>query len=486
MKTKVYKLAAELGVREDRVLEWLRNQGYPHMRRADMVRSDLVVAARETFRETGAASNDRTAYRPSEARSRSHEQSSVKRPSHQSTQNAVGKTTPNLLTSSFAELFGEQLNLDTNRATGPALITNAEPAQKAPPDQSIIDARLKMERERFENDVKVLRAELAAAVEEASLLRREVEQGRQVVVENAVMKERLARAQEELEELNARFSEVNDERTTLDGTCASLLERIRELESVRGDFESLEEDHSSIMSDLEATQARETAWRARALELEKASQSGGLESFLSQLGADTPRARRQVLTALVSAPSLEKDLRKVFSRVDPNALRTLVEQHCSRVCTHPVCQRCVHRRQKVPIIVDNAKNCSVCQASTMRRRVAAMVAEATHSGMRRMLIFGATQKLSDRFRSIAEGSGLDFRFVSDEEDTSANKATGRVESCDCLVLWTHHVLEPNHYLEAARARGRLWVVVNGSPDSVEDMCRQVTQRLARQSNLLTR
>ena len=115
-----------------------------------------------------------------------------------------------------------------------------------------------------------------------------------------------------------------------------------------------------------------------------------------------------------------------------------------------------------------------------------MVAEATHSGMRRMLIFGATQKFSDRFRSIAEGSGLDFRFVSSEEETSANKATGRVESCDCLVLWTRHVLEPNHYLEAARTRGRLWVVVNGSPDSVEDMCRQVTQRLARQSNLLTR
>ena len=52
-----------------------------------------------------------------------------------------------------------------------------------------------MERERFENDVKVLRAELAAAVEEASLLRQEVEQGRQVVLENAAMKERLARAQ---------------------------------------------------------------------------------------------------------------------------------------------------------------------------------------------------------------------------------------------------------------------------------------------------
>ena len=36
---------------------------------------------------------------------------------------------------------------------------------------------------------------------------------------------------------------------------------IRELESVKGDFESLEEDHSSVISDLEATQARETAWR---------------------------------------------------------------------------------------------------------------------------------------------------------------------------------------------------------------------------------
>ena len=108
------------------------------------------------------------------------------------------------------------------------------------------------------------------------------------------------RALKGLEELNARFSEVNDERTTLDGTCASLLERIRELESVKGDFESLEEDHSSVMS---------TSRRLRRVRLLgalerwnwKRRQSGGLESFLSQLGADTPRARRQVLTALVSA-----------------------------------------------------------------------------------------------------------------------------------------------------------------------------------------
>ena len=62
VKTKVYKLAAELGIREDRILEWLRGQGYPHMRRADMVRAELVAAARSAL-------GGRSRARPNEIRS---------------------------------------------------------------------------------------------------------------------------------------------------------------------------------------------------------------------------------------------------------------------------------------------------------------------------------------------------------------------------------------------------------------------------------
>ena len=49
LKTKAYKLAAELGLQEQSVLDWLRNNGYPNVRRADTIRSDVAQAARKAL-----------------------------------------------------------------------------------------------------------------------------------------------------------------------------------------------------------------------------------------------------------------------------------------------------------------------------------------------------------------------------------------------------------------------------------------------------
>lgn len=49
MKTKAYKLAAELGLQEHSVLEWLRENGYPNARRADTIRSEVAQAARQAL-----------------------------------------------------------------------------------------------------------------------------------------------------------------------------------------------------------------------------------------------------------------------------------------------------------------------------------------------------------------------------------------------------------------------------------------------------
>ena len=49
VKTKAYKLAAELGLQEHSVLEWLRENGYPNARRADTIRSEVAQAARQAL-----------------------------------------------------------------------------------------------------------------------------------------------------------------------------------------------------------------------------------------------------------------------------------------------------------------------------------------------------------------------------------------------------------------------------------------------------
>ena len=49
MKTKAYKLAAELGLQERPVLDWLKSHGYPNARRADTIRADVAQAARRAL-----------------------------------------------------------------------------------------------------------------------------------------------------------------------------------------------------------------------------------------------------------------------------------------------------------------------------------------------------------------------------------------------------------------------------------------------------
>ena len=53
VKTKAYKLAAELGLQEQPVLDWLRANGYPNARRADMIRADVAQAARKALGRQG-------------------------------------------------------------------------------------------------------------------------------------------------------------------------------------------------------------------------------------------------------------------------------------------------------------------------------------------------------------------------------------------------------------------------------------------------
>ncbi|MGB0646781.1 MAG: hypothetical protein ACPGQS_06355, partial [Bradymonadia bacterium] len=167
MKTKVYKLAAELGVREDRVLEWLRGQGYPHMRRADMVRAELADAARSALSENGVGGHRRSR-KENTAQTGTHRVTSKQIHLRDTTE--IGSES---LTSSFAELLGEHLERHPNAQSIDHSTVSRSPEKKPSngvsipqPSREVIDARLTMERQTFEDRLKVAHAEVKAAQDE--------------------------------------------------------------------------------------------------------------------------------------------------------------------------------------------------------------------------------------------------------------------------------------------------------------------------------
>ncbi|MEZ4463489.1 MAG: hypothetical protein R3F43_02960 [bacterium] len=50
---EAYKLAADLGVAEPVLLDWLRTNGYPNARRGDTIRAEVAVAARRALGRGG-------------------------------------------------------------------------------------------------------------------------------------------------------------------------------------------------------------------------------------------------------------------------------------------------------------------------------------------------------------------------------------------------------------------------------------------------
>jgi hypothetical protein len=353
------------------------------------------------------------------------------------------------------------------------------------PSREVVDARLAMERQQHDEQLKVAQAETRAAQDEVFLLRREVESSRGLVLENAKIGNTCNQLQDEVARLDAQLLEVEHERATLETTCAGLQSRLSVLESLKSDLEGLESDHSSVVTDLEATQLREVAWRARAIELERASQTNGIDLALSSASATTLRMKQNLLIGLLSADKTAQALLKSIEKIDQTSFQTLLKLNTRRVCANTLCRKCVTRQGRIPIVVDEQAACEICEGNEGRRFFEAMVCEAASAGIRRMLIYGAAPELKSQLHALSEGHHLDLRLVDRGGETSVARAEGRIDGCDCFVTWSQDVLEPNPYLEAARKLRRLWVMVNSSNNDLAAMSRQIAYRLARYSHLAT-
>ncbi len=490
VKTKAYKLAAELGLQEQSVLEWLRANGYPNARRADTIRADVAQAARRAL---------------GRGRDRDRRQRPRVAPVARGRGGAPGERADDGFKVSFAELLeahlpsgadAGELPLPDDNATVPelpAVHLDLRPAAARVDDVEHLQLRLahaESEREQARRDMASLRTHGEKQARELVQLREALAEAKRNLAAIEALRADVERLHLDRTRLRQQLEAALDERATLEQTCTELTEALDDARQAAEAAESATQQRQTVKTDLDAAMQREMAWRARALELERASQDGAnLAGLLEAHGLrdldDQVRALRALLDARESAGAFVRALRNV----DAGAIDRLIGDRLTRVCAHPICNQVAALAGRLAVRVDDEPRCAVCRGSVDRRWFARMVQECGRGGVRRLLVIGGTPATHQLLRDLSQGQPVDLRLVAADEPVSAPRAQSRVEGCDVLVVWSAWVVDPEvtaPYVEAADAQTRPVVSVLGRVDAVNALARAVTHRLARNHVLLSR
>lgn len=493
MKTKAYKLAAELGLHEQSVLDWLKSNGYPNVRRADTIRAEVVQAARKALsRGAPAPSNAAPNLRP------------AKPPARGPGVPASGGPPPEELRVSFAELLEAHLGTATPparenepppRPTGPlapmpARNTGPLPAPvPMPTDAELRALRAEEARDAARREADEWRVRFNRARSERDELAGQVKVwGPQMETRPALEAER-ARLAQEASLLRQRLKAVDDERATLESTCTELQEELTEVRGSLTAFEAVEDDRRQVQEELQAAVQREMAWRARALELERAALLGGsLQAALSRAGVSDVVDQAAVLQAVLAHRDGAMALLRMLRPTDADGLGRLIAERVRRVCVDAVCNQVAAAIDAFALRVDAERDCSICAGSEDRRWFARMALECDRAGVRRLLVIGGPEAVHEQLRALSQGHRVDFRLVAASDDLFPARVQGRVEGADLVVLWGPAVVDPavsEPYAQAAAREGRPVAHVVGSRCGVLPMARAVCNRLTRSLVLMT-
>ncbi len=494
MKTKAYKLAAELGLQEQPVLDWLRANGYPNVRRADMIRADVAQAARKALgRQSGSSRMSRTnAGMMSSNISRHQEEETF----HDGSD--LTKTVVDGLKVSFADLLESHLPAD-ERTGGAALPNNSSRSSTrtitAPPPAIVaasqgLDvriARVERERDQIQQTLGVERAKVEGLERLLDNAQKELETARvQVARLNEVRAER-ERLNQHVAELKNRLRETGDERASLEQACADLQSELADLQEAVGEYDSLQHDHDSVMGDLQTARQREGAWRKRALELERSIHSGDeLHTILEEHGLTDRIRQRNMLKAVLSNETAAAEFLKCIRGVDSAELDRLLSERLLPTCVNGLCNKIARRRGSVPYRVDNESRCRICTGRAEVRWFENLVSECNCAGVRRLLVVGGGETVQAELRSLTEGRSIDLRLVADGETPTDAQVQGRVEGCDVVILWGPDVVDPDisaPYRNHARDLGRVVVQVLANTGAVIPFCRSTVNVLARNQAL---
>ena len=494
MKTKAYKLAAELGLQEQSLLEWLRDHGYPNARRADTIRSEVCQQARKALGRGG--HRDRGGRRGPQKFGGSKPQAAIgpergPRP---------GPHAAKSLSVSFGELLGAHLPADTftGDSSEPAkaqrgsegavskIAVPGESGRETPTSTTELD--LDAERRAFDRERDVLRTEIEGWRVRAERIDRELvetrarlsgaESAARAVIELRGERERLLL---ECTTLRRRVSAVEDERDTIEHTALEFQLNLAEARQTLTEHEQVVGEQRSLETELAQAHQREMAWRARALELERAVHLGeNLATVLERAGVEGLESQMRALRALLSTREGAFALFRAVKNVDAESIAKLVHNRMSRVCADRVCNQCVEPDLKFVLRVDDEADCEICRGSADRRWFQRMVRECDRAGVRRLLVIGGRDETRNQLRGLSEGQPVDLRLVSDREPVEPGRARGRVECCDLLVLWRDADEDVvRHYRDVAKAEGQAIVTVLGPRTGVAPLARSICNRLAR-------
>jgi len=505
VKTKAYKLAAELGLQEQPVLDWLRANGYPNARRADMIRADVAQAARKAL---GLHARGRSSAGRASSKTRSphrHDKFVTEVGRHATSgggerrRDTVVNETPTeakggaerRLTATFAELLDGHMPPDGEPGQPGDTVDFSPTLEATDLDRTVNEIRMdevgqalsNVANSRLEEDLRVERAKVEGLERMLDAQKREQAGADALRAEFAQLKAENDRLLLERSQKKKALLEITDERQTLETTCTELRDELADVRGMLGEYEDRQVDHDSVMGDLETTRQRETAWRTRALELERAAHAGDdLGALLKKRGLDSPEDQVRVLQALLSSERTAKALLKALRNIDADFLEKIFDRQLRKTCSDSLCNRTTLAEKRIPLRVDRDTDCAVCGGQKDRRWFAQMNLECRRAGVRRLLVVGGTEPVHDRLRELSEGSTVDLRLLAADEDSSPARVGSRVEGCDAVVVWSGQVVDPRvttAYTEAAQTHHRIVISVLGAQDAVIPLARAAVYRLAR-------
>ena len=515
VKTKAYKLAAELGLKEQPVLEWLRVNGYPNVRRADMIRSDVAQAARKALSATGRdpRSNIRVArsrgvprsdvgrrpepQRPDVARRSDARHSDTGRRAEPISQKPANQSSESLSVS-FAELLQGHLPSESEAGSlwAPTTGDTAEfnvldgktvtgmPAHLINPDTSDLDRELgKLATDRHQEELKVERAKVAGLERMLSQLQEKLSGHDGLVSELERVTQEVERAQNARLQMKHQLDIAQDQQQTLEATCCELQDELKDVRGMLNENESLVVEHDSVLGDLQTAREREVAWRTRALELERAAHAGDdLSAILSARGLSTEQEQIRALQSTLANEEIAHTFLKAVRQVDPSVVTQILTEKLRPTCTHQICRKVTQQLGKYSLRVDDDRLCECCKGESDRRWFSHLAAEGARAGIRRFLVVGGRAETQERLRVLSEGLPIDLRLIVIDEDSNTGRIDSRVEGCDALVLWHESVTDSTVnelYAKAAHEYQRLVVQVLAQEDGVIPFARAAAYRVAR-------
>ena len=484
MKVKAYKLAVELGLSEQEVLDWLHKNGCPTVKSGDTIRADVANTARRVLKRQPAPPPElpKAAPKPIPQAQLHTDNPAIRTP--QQIRKAAQKG------GTFAELLEAHLpKLEGSLAPQRARTLTEEHLDRRLAEAEALKQSFRAEADAGIAKIAELQNTIASKNAEIASLKQELEDARSQKARADALYDETIELQLDRATLRRRVQAQKDELQTLEQTCAELQEALLQAKESAAQAEQSSQV-KQLIDDLENATKREIAWRARALELERSNHTAQtLPSLLQSLGLTDPAQQLLLLASLFDDKTSGTALLRAIRQIDAAQVEQLVTQRLRKTCAHPICHSVTKRDELVPLRVDDDKECEVCHGDPDRRWFIRMVQECGWAGVKRLLIVGGDEDCQDKLRDLSQGQGVELRLVQADEPLQTARIAARVEGADVVVTWSRQTVDgaiSDAYAQCAVSSGRLVVPVLGSGCTISELARAVCNRLARNHVMLSK